>query len=121
MERMLRRCAQSGHRTEPLSVDGGVKVLALSADAPAGAAPAATVGASTNASTSAGSSTGAGNTVDKPPLLAVGAKDAKHAPGRLPDSRVPQQVPSSAAGDAPPPDDETVARWIQERRMDKFG
>jgi hypothetical protein len=32
-----------------------------------------------------------------------------------------EQVLGIAAGDGPPPDDETVKRWIQERRAEKFG
>jgi hypothetical protein len=31
------------------------------------------------------------------------------------------QVRGTAAGEGPPPDDETVNRWIQERRVEKFG
>lgn len=32
-----------------------------------------------------------------------------------------EQVRGIAAGDGPLPDDETVQRWIQERRAEKFG
>jgi hypothetical protein len=32
-----------------------------------------------------------------------------------------EQVRGIAAGDGPPPDDETVKRWIQERRAEKYG
>ena len=31
------------------------------------------------------------------------------------------QVRGIAAGDGPPPDDETVSKWIQERRAEKYG
>ena len=32
-----------------------------------------------------------------------------------------EQVRGIAAGDGSPPDDETVNRWIQERRLEKYG
>ena len=32
-----------------------------------------------------------------------------------------EKVRGIAAGDGSPPDDETVKRWIQERRVGKFG
>jgi len=32
-----------------------------------------------------------------------------------------EQVRGIAAGDGSPPDDETVNRWIQERRVEKYG
>lgn len=32
-----------------------------------------------------------------------------------------EQVRSIGAGKGPPPDDETVERWIEEHRMEKYG
>jgi len=32
-----------------------------------------------------------------------------------------EQVRGIAAGDGSPPDDDTVNRWIQERRVEKYG
>ena len=32
-----------------------------------------------------------------------------------------EKVRGIAAGDGSPPDDETVNRWIEERRMEKYG
>jgi predicted DNA-binding antitoxin AbrB/MazE fold protein len=32
-----------------------------------------------------------------------------------------EQVLGMAAGNSPPPDDETVRRWIEERRVQRFG
>ncbi len=32
-----------------------------------------------------------------------------------------KQVVGIGAGEAPPPDDETVKRWIHEHRMEKYG
>ena len=43
----------------------------------------------------------------------------KPAPG--PRGVPAEQVRGIAAGAGPPPDDETVERWIQERRVEKFG
>ena len=32
-----------------------------------------------------------------------------------------ERVRGIAAGDGPPPDDDTVKRWIRERRLEKYG
>jgi hypothetical protein len=43
----------------------------------------------------------------------------KPAPG--PRGVPAEKVRGIAAGDGSPPDDETVGRWIQERRVEKYG
>jgi hypothetical protein len=42
------------------------------------------------------------------------------APRGLP-ARSVQELIGIGAGDSPPPDDEAVRRWIDERRMEKYG
>jgi len=42
-------------------------------------------------------------------------------PASVPRGVPAEQVRGIAVGDGPPPDDDTVKRWIQERRVEKFG
>ncbi len=46
---------------------------------------------------------------------------ASEKPARGPRGVPAEQVRGIAAGDGPPPDDDTVNRWIQERRVEKYG
>lgn len=40
---------------------------------------------------------------------------------RAPGVRSVRELIGMGAGDSPPPDDETVRRWIDERRAEKYG
>jgi hypothetical protein len=42
-------------------------------------------------------------------------------PARGLPARSVQELIGIGAGDSPPPDDETVRRWIDEHRMEKYG
>lgn len=50
-------------------------------------------------------------------VTVVAAENPASAPRGVP----AEQVRGIAAGVGPPPNDETVTRWIQERRVEKYG
>ena len=46
---------------------------------------------------------------------------AREKPAPMPRGVPAEQVRGIAAGEGSPPDDDTLKRWIQERRVEKYG